>query len=149
MRCYCVVDSFAHVLFVSGPTAPTSCAGSAAGPTGPEDRNNERILKCRPRTARRRNARGAVRARKRPPTTMVSTACTITVCSERGLIKCALSKTKKCNICILAAKDFAGNVSATNPAHLLSFTLDKRRTKLSDVCYTTGRKMVCSLYCDW
>ena len=58
VRCCCVVVSFAPVLFVSlsvsRPTAPACCAGSAPGPTGPEDRNNKRILTCRPRTARRR-----------------------------------------------------------------------------------------------
>ena len=81
LRCYCVVDSFSHVLFVSRPMAPTRCAGSAAGPSGPEDRNNVRILKCHPRTACRRNARGAVRARKRPPTTMVTTWCSGELCN--------------------------------------------------------------------
>ena len=80
MRCCCVVVSFAPVLFVSlsvsRPTAPACCAGSAPGPTGPEDRNNKRILTCRPRTARGPpadgNARRAVRVRKRPPATMIS-----------------------------------------------------------------------------
>ena len=75
LQCYCVMVSFAHVLFVSRPTAPTSCTGSAAGPAGPEDRNTKRNLTCRPRTARRRNARRAVHAGLRPPTTMVAKVC--------------------------------------------------------------------------
>ena len=49
----CVVVSCAHVVFVSGLTAPTSCTGTAAGPAGPEDRNNKRISTYRPQIKHR------------------------------------------------------------------------------------------------
>ena len=71
--CGFICSGSVRVLFVSRLTAPASCAGSDLRPAGPEDRNNKRISNCRSRTARRRNARWAVRAGQSPPTTMINT----------------------------------------------------------------------------
>ena len=54
----CGFSCSVRVVFVSRLTAPASCAGSDVGPAGPEDRNNKRISKCRPRTAQTKRLPG-------------------------------------------------------------------------------------------
>ena len=81
----------------------------------------------------------------------VATASIITVYIIGILFRCTLSETQSkifsCTL-YLAAKDFVRNVSAANPAHLLSFTLDKRRNDPADVRCTTRRMSEHSLYRD-
>ena len=92
-----------------------------------------------------------ISAKKEALVPAVATASVIIVYIVRGLSRCTVSETQNvifsCTL-YLAAKDFVRNVSAANPSHVLSLTLDKRRTDPADVHFTTCRMNEHSLYRD-